>query len=68
MSGEIEKHIESKRAFGKAVCQRISESIAKLGFPLQTDITLPNYDTAVFSVCFKSVKKLRKAKMPVFWQ
>jgi len=22
----------------------------------------------LLSVCFKSVKKLRKAKMPVFWQ
>lgn len=50
MSDLIEAHIEARREFGKAVCQRISENIAKLGFQLQTDITLPNYDAAEFSL------------------
>ena len=46
----IEEHIEARRAFGKAVCQRIVESIAKLGFPLQTSISLPDFDVAEFSL------------------
>jgi len=50
MSGGIEEYVAAKREFGKAVCQRISENIAKLGFPLQTDLTLPNYDAAEFSL------------------
>lgn len=50
MSESIEHHIEAKRAFGAAVCQRISENIAKLGFSVQTRIDLPNYDAAQFSL------------------
>ncbi len=50
MTTAIDAHIEAKREFGVAVCQRISENIAKLGFPLQTDIALPNYDAAEFSL------------------
>lgn len=50
MSGGLEEHVAARREFGKAVCQRISENIAKLGFPLQTDLTLPNYDAAEFSL------------------
>lgn len=46
----IEHHIEAKREFGAAVCQRISENIVKLGFSLQTRIDLPNFDTARFSL------------------
>lgn len=46
----IEQAIEARRAFGKAVCQRISENIARLGFSVQTGITLPDYDTAQFSL------------------
>lgn len=48
--GDIERHIEAKRIFGKAVCLRISENIAKLGFPLQTRISLPDFDAAAFSL------------------
>lgn len=50
MNAELQQQIETKRAFGHAVCRRISENIAKLGFPLQTDITLPKYDAAEFSL------------------
>ena len=48
MSGDIRQHIEAKRAFGTAVCRRIIEAIAKLGFPLQTRIHLPDFDDAEF--------------------
>jgi hypothetical protein len=44
------QQIADKRDFGKAVCQRISENIARLGFALQTQITLPDYDAAEFNV------------------
>ncbi|MGR8929841.1 MAG: hypothetical protein ACU836_04305 [Gammaproteobacteria bacterium] len=50
MSKTIDEQIAAKRAFGKAVCQRISENIAKLGFQLQTDITLPKFEAAEFSL------------------
>ncbi|MGZ4958657.1 MAG: hypothetical protein ACXV7J_05350 [Methylomonas sp.] len=49
MTNNIEQAVEARRAFGKAVCQRISENIAKLGFSVQTGITLPDYDAAQFS-------------------
>ena len=50
MTRAIEAHIEAKREFGEAICQRITENIAKLGFPLQTDIALPNFEAAEFSL------------------
>ncbi len=50
MTSAIDQHIEAKRAFGRMVCQRISENIAKLGFPLKTEIPLPDYATAEFSL------------------
>lgn len=50
MSDPITQHIAAKRDFGKAVCQRISENIARLGFALQTNLPLPDYDAAEFSV------------------
>jgi hypothetical protein len=48
VSSDIRHHIEARRAFGNAVCRSIAENIAKLGFPLQTRIDLPNFDTAEF--------------------
>lgn len=48
MKGNIRDHIEAQRAFGNAVCGSIAEVIAKLGFPLQTRIDLPHYDSAEF--------------------
>ncbi|OAI20747.1 hypothetical protein A1507_04645 [Methylomonas koyamae] len=50
MSDELQQHLEAKRSFGKAVCQRMTENIVKLGFPLQTDLSLPDFDAAVFSL------------------
>lgn len=50
MSQQLMKCINSHRDFGKAVCQRISENIARLGFSVQTELTLPDYDNAEFSV------------------
>lgn len=51
MSAEnLSEHVEMRREFGKAVCQRIAANIAKLGFPVQTQIALPEYDVAQFSL------------------
>jgi hypothetical protein len=50
LSQSINEHIAAKRDFGKAVCQRISENIARLGFRVQTELALPEYDAAEFSV------------------
>ena len=50
MSEELQQQVEAKRSFGKAVCQRMTENIVKLGFPLQTDLSLPDFDAAVFSL------------------
>lgn len=49
-SDALELTIQQKRAYGKAVCQRISENIARLGFPLQTQLKLPDYENAQFSL------------------
>lgn len=50
MSDSLIEHVDAKRAFGKAVCQRISENIARLGFSVQTQLSLPNFDAAEFSL------------------
>ncbi len=50
MSEDLQQQVEAKRSFGKAVCQRMTENIVKLGFPLQTDLSLPDFDAAVFSL------------------
>ncbi len=47
---QLLNHIESKRAFGKAICGRIAENIVRIGFPLRTDINLPNFDAAKFTL------------------
>lgn len=50
MNIAIEDHIELKRAFGIAICQRMSENIAKLGFPVESNIGTPVFDAAEFSL------------------
>ncbi|MEQ1531096.1 MAG: hypothetical protein ABL925_17410 [Methylococcales bacterium] len=50
MTDLISEHIAAKRAFGTSICQSISEKIAKLGFPLQTNINLPKFDDAKFNL------------------
>ena len=50
MNIPIEQHIATKRDFGKAICRRISENIVKLGFALQSDIKLPDFEAAKFSL------------------
>lgn len=50
MTASLDELIRAKRAFGTRVCQRISESIANLGFSVQIRIDLPNYDAAQFSL------------------
>jgi hypothetical protein len=50
MNNSIEHQIEFKRDFGKAICRRISENIAKLGFSVQTNITLPEFEAAEFNL------------------
>ncbi|MCK9606541.1 MAG: hypothetical protein M0R33_08825 [Methylomonas sp.] len=46
----LEQQIAAKRDFGTAVCRRIGENIAKLGFSTQTNINPPNFDAAEFSL------------------
>jgi len=50
MNSTLQAQIESKREFGQVVCRRISDNIAKLGFPDQADIATPNYDDAEFDL------------------
>ena len=50
MTSTIEEHVAAKREFGNVICQRISENIVKLGFSLTTDIMLPVYEAAEFSL------------------
>jgi hypothetical protein len=50
MNEDLQRHIEAKRVFGHAVCRSIVETIAKLGFPLQASISLPNFDAAEFTL------------------
>lgn len=50
MNIPIEQHIATKRDFGKAICRRITENIVKLGFALQSDIKLPDFEAAKFSL------------------
>ncbi len=47
---ELTEQVAAKRSFGKAVCQRMTENIVKLGFPVQTKLSLPDFDNAQFSV------------------
>ncbi|WP_446810097.1 hypothetical protein ACH50O_00400 [Methylomonas sp. 2BW1-5-20] len=49
-ANSISEHVEAKRVFGRAVCQRISENIARLGFSVQTQLSLPDFDSAEFSL------------------
>lgn len=47
---ELLQHIEAKRAFGKSICQRMTENIVRLGFPLHTPIAMPQFDQAQFDL------------------
>jgi len=47
---EISEHIKARREFGLAVCKRIGENIAKLGFANEAGIASPDYDSAEFSL------------------
>ncbi len=44
----LKEQIDNQFAFGKVICQRISEAIVKLGFSVQTPIQLPVFDDAEF--------------------
>ena len=52
MSTELDlaQQIEAKRAYGDAVCEKIAKSIARLGFPENIAIKLPQFDQAEFSI------------------
>lgn len=56
---ELQAFVDARRGFGTAVCQRIIETIARLGFPLQTAIDLPNYDSAEFALVTDPYSKSR---------
>ena len=47
---DINLHIEAKREFGQAVCDKIAQSIAKLGFPENVAIKPPCFEAAEFSL------------------
>lgn len=49
-TNNVAEQVEAKRAFGKAVCQRITENIVKLGFSVQTQLSLPDFDAAEFNM------------------
>jgi hypothetical protein len=65
MSADIRDHIEAKRVFGNAVCRLIAENIARLGFPLQTRIELPNFDAAEF--CLVTDPYTQSEDLVGFW-
>lgn len=44
----LKEQIDNQFAFGKVICQRISEAIVKLGFSAQTSVTLPEFEEAEF--------------------
>ena len=45
---KLKEQIDNQCAFGKVICQRISEAIVKLGFSVQTPLHLPEFDAADF--------------------
>ncbi|WP_150051081.1 MULTISPECIES: hypothetical protein [Methylomonas] len=47
---EVSEHIEARREFGQAVCKRIGENIAKLGFAPEEGVSAPEFDGAEFSL------------------
>lgn len=50
MNDDVQQQLAEKRDFGQLICERMSESIAKLGFSATTKLGQPNFDTAVFSL------------------
>lgn len=49
-ASELQAFVDARRGFGTTVCRRIIETMIRLGFPLQTDIDLPDYDAAEFAL------------------
>ncbi len=47
---ELVSEIESKREFGELICQRLTECIKKLGFPVGTIKAYPDYQTVHFEM------------------
>ena len=44
----LKEQIDNQCSFGKVICQRISETIVKLGFSVQTPMSLPDFNAAEF--------------------
>ena len=47
---DLQQTIEARRALGVAVCQRITETIVKLGYALRDDIGVPRFEQARFEL------------------
>ena len=50
MTAEVAQLSQQKQVFGEAVCNRIRESIAMLGFPDSSAIDWPFYNEADFNL------------------
>ncbi|MCQ8102502.1 hypothetical protein NP590_00175 [Methylomonas sp. SURF-2] len=50
MTAALEQLIAAKRDFGMAVCRRMADNIAKLGFTPASQIATPDFDAAEFSL------------------
>ena len=50
ISTELAEQISTKREFGQAVCNSIGQCVAKLGFPAEVKLSLPEFDSAVFNL------------------
>jgi hypothetical protein len=47
---EIAQQIAAKQAYGQAVCDNMAQCIAKLGFPEDVNIKIPQFSEAEFSL------------------
>lgn len=45
----LTEHIAAKRTYGQAVCDSMSKTLAKLGFPESLNLPKPDFDSAVYS-------------------
>lgn len=50
MATDIYRHVDDRRNFGQAVCRRIVDVIAKLGFSEPVEIDLPRFEAAEFTL------------------
>lgn len=49
MDDWLAQQIDAHRDYGKAVCRQIGERMVRLGFAVQSNLSLPQFDAAEFS-------------------